>query len=228
MSRSLVLLLAILCLLAEQVIDSRANDPKGAHDNRWGAEQDRPVTLYVFDLAGNGHSFSGLKDGVEFDLDGSGKRGRTGWLSPGSDDVFLMLDGNGDGKVTSAAELLGNRWQAADNNRVRTGLDSLIAIQGFAPDPKPPLPEGLGTIDRADRAYFELRAWNDRNHDGRSDPSELKTLTDLAVNRISLLFRRMPGTPDANGNRSLFKGSFYLDQRGIQVQRQMTEVQFVR
>ena len=228
MYRPTSLLSGILWVLAGLVVALGAEDRKDAQISRADPAQDRPVTMFVLDLAGNGHSFTGLRDGIEFDLDGSGKRVRTGWPSHSSDDVFLTMDVNGDGMVTSAVELLGSRWQAADKSRVRSGFDSLIVIQGFAPDPKPPLPEGIGSIDKADPVYFELRAWNDRNRDARSDASELKTLAELAITRVLLLFRRMPGTPDANGNRSLFKGAFYIDQRGMDVQRQMTEVQFIR
>ena len=190
--------------------------------------REKPTALFVFDLSGNGHSFTDLAHGVTFDLDGSGARVRTAWTSIDDDDVFLTLDLNKDGAVTSAAELLGNRWIMANGERVASGLDCLVDIQGFPIEPRSPAPAGIGTINQSDRVFSELRAWNDANHNGRSEPSELKTLAEVGINRILLGFRRLPATPDANGNRSLLDGSFYVQQRGMQLLRHMTEVEFAK
>jgi trimeric autotransporter adhesin len=43
-----------------------------------------------------------------------------------------------------------------------------------------------GFIDPGDAIYSKLLLWIDENHDGISQPSELKHLSDLGVSRIDL------------------------------------------
>ena len=201
---------------------------EGTNVVKQGIAPNRAAAFYVLDMAGNGHMFTNLAKGVTFDLDASGKRVQTAWTSAGDDDVFVTLDVNKDGVVTGGAELLGNRWQTSDGKRVETALDSLVLVQGLPLARTPPLPKGISTIDVSDSVYAQLLAWNDVNQNGRSEASELRKLSDVGIQRILLGMGVLPGTPDANGNRLLADGSFYISERGIQVLRHMSLVQFAK
>lgn len=81
---------------------------------------------------------------------------------------------------------------------------------------------GNGFIDPGDAIYSKLLLWIDANHDGISQPSELKHLADLDVHRIDLQYARsrvvdefgmrssirpafgIPRTGDATGSRGMF------------------------
>jgi hypothetical protein len=62
---------------------------------------------------------------------------------------------------------------------------------------------GNGVIDAADAAFGSLWLWTDRNHDGASQPEELKTLDEAGVRRIGLGYRRSNRT-DRYGNEFRF------------------------
>ena len=140
-------------------------------------EGDREVAIYngaacfadpiVIDLDGDGVEFTALEAGKSFfDYDGDGFGERTAWAS--SDDGFLAVDLDGDGKITTAAELF------AEEPTV--GFDALAAYDSNTD----------GVINADDAGYADLRIWQDADSDGITDDGELRTLAEAGIASIDL------------------------------------------
>src|SRR5437763_2482774 len=61
----------------------------------------------LLDMKGDGYSLTFVDDGVTFDLNGAGQSQRVAWTAPGSDDAFLALDENHNGRIDDGHELVG-------------------------------------------------------------------------------------------------------------------------
>ncbi|MGE0408754.1 MAG: calcium-binding protein, partial [Amphiplicatus sp.] len=124
----------------------------------------------VIDLDGDGvELISSQTSRVRFDFDGDGVKERGGWV--GRDDGFLVLDRNGDGKVSGMSEIsfLG------DLPGARSDLEGLGAFDS----------DGDGALTAADAEFGSFLVWQDRNGNGRSDRGELKSLADLGIASLS-------------------------------------------
>jgi hypothetical protein len=137
-------------------------------------------TPIIVDTAGDGIRLSNTEDGVEFDLRPDGVPEQLPWTLLGTDDGWLALDRNGNGTIDSGYELFGNFTLQQPS----TSPNGFLALGEFD------FPENGGNgdlwIDPEDRIYNDLRLWVDRNHDGISQPRELRLLSTVGLRRMSL------------------------------------------
>ncbi len=135
----------------------------------------------MVDVDGDGFDLTGIPGGARFNITGAGPE-PLGWTRADSDDAFLALDVNGNGLIDNGTELFGNftaQPEPAAGDE-RNGFRALAIFDSNAD----------GQIDSSDSVYSVLRLWQDRNHNGVSDPEELQPLDKLGVKTLFLNYVR--------------------------------------
>jgi hypothetical protein len=121
-------------------------------------------------LVGQGFEFSSPREGVLFDMFGSGTRTRVAWpMSEGT--AWVALDRNHNGVIDDGTELFGNTRRLASGQFARNGYEVLAELDA----------NGDRVIDSRDPAFSDLVLWEDRNRDGISQASELRGLHEADV-----------------------------------------------
>jgi hypothetical protein len=103
----------------------------------------------------------------------------TDW--PTATTPWIALDLDGDGNITSGAELFGSSTVLPSGARAVNGFSALAALDA----------NGDGVIDARDPMFAKLVLWSDRNGDHHSTPDELRPLSG-SVTSISLSFSLDP------------------------------------
>jgi hypothetical protein len=140
-------------------------------------------TPVIIDVNGDGFSLTDMEHGVNFDFYGDGKKIRIAWTARGSDDAWLVLDRDGDGVIDSAKEMFGDITAQPPSDTP----NGFLALAVF--DQPPNGGNGDGVIDSRDAVFSRLRLWQDKNHDGISQQSELFKLPDLGLASIDLHYQ---------------------------------------
>jgi hypothetical protein len=127
---------------------------------------------------------------VNFNMDGNGVPERTAWTAANSQLAFLVIDMDGDGKITSGRELVGDRMVPGKEN----GFEAPASMA----------PPQSWKVTEEHELFARLLLWEDRNHDGVSQPNELQPASNVVV-EIGLGYiphqRR-----DGHGNKFMFEG----------------------
>lgn len=137
--------------------------------------------------------------GVSFDIDGDGTIERVAWTEAGTRVAFLAIDQNGNGRIDSGKELLGN------HTVVGVG-DGFGALQALNMQLNGGRREAI--IDEVTPLYAKLLLWEDVNHNGFSEAAELQPASNVVSGiglGIKLHHRR-----DGHGNFFKFQGFAHI------------------
>ena len=157
------------------------------------------ISLYdpiALDLNANGKIDTlSLENGVFFDHNGDKVAFKSSWVN--SSDGILARDIDGDGKITSGAELFGNFTRLKNGELAKNGKEALSDLDS----------DENGVFDERDEAFGQILVWQDKNSDGISQKNELKTLNEHNIKSIDLEFMADNTALDKD-NKQILIGSF--------------------
>jgi hypothetical protein len=171
-------------------------------ESHWSCSRCRCIrnSPILIDVLGNGFSLTDVASGVFVNFGGDGKI-RLSWTTANTDDAFLVFDRNANGTIDDGSELFGNLTPQPLplDSEERNGFLALAEYDKPASGGN-----GDGVINRKDAVFRSLRLWQDSNHNGLSERSELHTLPQLDIESLELSYK-LSKRVDQYGNRFRYR-----------------------
>jgi hypothetical protein len=172
------------------------------------------ISPIVVDVLGNGFNLTSAQNGVLFDILNIGSPKQVAWTSADSDDAWLALDRNGNGRIDNGRELFGSSSPQPflAEGEAKNGFRALAVYDKTANGGN-----NDNQIDARDAIFSGLKLWRDANHNGVSEQNELKTLGESGLGTIELEYKESK-KQDEHGNWFRFR-SKVKDAQGAQIGR---------
>lgn len=131
-------------------------------------------TPILIDVLGNGFQLTSAEQGILLEVLPCVPV-KLSWTARDSDDAWLALDRNGNGIIDGAWELFGTTTPQPQPpiGISKNGFWALAEL-----DKGEGGGNGDGAINSHDGVFASLLTWQDRNHNGASEPSELQKLSE--------------------------------------------------
>lgn len=169
-------------------------------------------TPVILGLDRNEMRLTDAKNGVLFDLLPDGTKEQVAWTRRGSRDAFLALDRNENGTIDNGYELFGS-------STIQPPIDQRNGFNALTPFDL----NGDRVIDNKDPIYSLLRTWTDRNHNGESESTELKSLVESGIASIGIDYDET-NRIDRQGNAFKFVSTIHLRAGKRLVERRAWDV----
>ena len=185
----------------------RCSEPSGYDSQSCTCPDGINPSPIVIDVSGNGFSMTDSVRGVVFNILNDGVPLQISWTTNQSSNAFLVLDRNGNGVIDNGSELFGDL----------TPQPSAAKPNGFLALAEYDKPtnggNGDGRIDRRDAIFAALKLWQDSNHNGVCEPSELRALSE-SLSAIDLAYKESRRV-DQYGNQFRYRSKVF-DVNGAQ------------
>lgn len=177
-------------------------------------EAQPPRDPLIIDFGAEGIELKALEHGVNFDLDNNGFAEKTAWI--GTEDAFLALDRNGNGKIDNGGELFGDQVILKDGSKSVSGFEALKELDD----------NGDGMIDSDDADFDRLLIWTDKNHNGKSETEELIGLEEAGIKSVSLDSDETSIVDDETGTRIAETADVTIERDGTETVTRISEFWF--
>jgi hypothetical protein len=172
-------------------------------DEYWDGTQCVPTYCpIVLDVGRNGYSLTSPEDGVWFDINADGTPEQIAWTAADSDDAFLAMDRNGNGRIDDGSELFGDATPATRHPETGAWINAANGFEAlkFLENPDFGVSQADHLLDAKDAPFSRLLLWRDANHNGISEPDELTPAAAAGLESIHAYDVKTSGRRDAHGN----------------------------